>query len=97
MFEFYSIVIDWNRLPLLEGVKYAQFGFVPEGRYTNEDYIGPDADTSALNQDERDIVYSPETSGGLLLAVPESDARLIDGWVIGKVTEKRDKNVFVKK
>ena len=92
-----SIVIDWNRLPLLEGVKYAQFGFVPEGRYTNEDYIGPDADTSALNQDERDIVYSPETSGGLLLAVPESDAHLIDGWVIGKVTEKRDKNVFVKK
>ena len=29
---------------------YAELGFIPEGRYTNEDFLGSKADLSALSQ-----------------------------------------------
>lgn len=92
-----SIEIAYGSLPLLRGAGYARFGFVPEGRYTNEDFLSARIDTSALSQEERDIVLSPETSGGLLLSVSERDAGLIDGWIIGRVTEKRECDVIVRR
>ena len=80
----------------------ASFGFLPEGRYTNEDYIGdkvsfpPDFDPVL-----RDVMFSPETSGGLLLSMPERDAAeyimRMEGqaWKIGFVSPEGIKPVSV--
>ena len=91
-----TIELSFGSLPLLEGARYAELGFIPEGRYTNEDFLGSKADLSALSQLERDIVLSPETSGGLLLSLPEEDAHLVDGWVIGHVSGYSGKAVAVR-
>ena len=91
-----TIELSFGSLPLLGGARYAELGFIPEGRYTNEDFLGSKADLSALSQLERDIVLSPETSGGLLLSLPEEDAHLVDGWVIGHVSGYSGKAVAVR-
>ena len=50
---------------------------------------------------EKDILYSPETSGGLLISLAEKDAELFikrmndKAWIIGEVKGKRDKLIYV--
>ncbi len=71
-----TISIDFSSLRFLPGAEdAARFGFVPEGRYTNEDYLADKvsiADVFSITQ--RDMLFSPETSGGLLLFMPPEDA-----------------------
>ena len=98
-----TIRISSSKLPIHRSVyELASFGFLPEGRYTNEDYIGektsfPDDADPVI----KDIMFSPETSGGLLLSMPESDAadyvRRMDGnaWIIGSAAEKGSRPVEV--
>ena len=79
----------------------ATFGFVPEGRYTNEDYLAdkvsiPDSFTLC----QRDLLFSPETSGGLLLFMPPADAaayleRMKEAFIIGEAAEKKETPVEV--
>lgn len=97
-----SIIIDSRLLCFLPGAEEAaRFGFVPEGRYTNEDYLEdkvklPDGIPLHL----RDMLFSPETSGGLLLFMPPEDAeeylkRYTEAFLIGRVAEQREKPVIV--
>lgn len=97
-----TLRIASDSLRFLPGAEEAaRFGFVPEGRYTNEDYLSDKVhipDSLPLHQ--RDMLFSPETSGGLLLFMPAPDAkeyleRLPDAYAIGEVLEKRDKCVEV--
>ena len=98
-----TIVIDHEALPIHRSVQeLASFGFLPEGRYTNEDYIGSKvAFSESVDAVLRDIMFSPETSGGLLLSMPESDAvhyiEAMDGnaWIIGRCIDRKDKPVSV--
>ena len=97
-----SIIIDSKLLRFLPGAEEAaRFGFVPEGRYTNEDYLEdkvqlPDGIPLHL----RDMLFSPETSGGLLLFMSPEDAeeylkRCSDAFIIGRVAEQQEKPVIV--
>ncbi len=98
-----TIEIDVTRLPILEGaLDLARFGLIPEGRYTNEDYLFDKVgfDTS-IPQEMVDLVYDPQTSGGLLLFMPEQDARAFVKEmdksycaIIGRVKEKTSKDVM---
>ena len=98
-----TIKISGGSLPIHRSVyELASFGFLPEGRYTNEDYIGDKVVfPSAFDPVLRDMMFSPETSGGLLLSMPERDAadyvRRMDGeaWIIGSVSPEGAKPVSV--
>ena len=98
-----SIEIAYPSLSFFdEAYGLARFGFIPEGRYTNEDYLEPFVSFApALGKAERDLLYSPETSGGLLLAMPETDGRLLTERlggpcrIIGRVMERGERPVSV--
>src|SRR5699024_8221840 len=80
-----QIRIDVEDVAYMHGVKeYAQMGFVPGGAYRNRKDVTPLLDTGNLDvtgedrggPDEvwLDLLCDPQTSGGLLLAVPEEEA-----------------------
>ena len=82
--------------------EYAQMGLIPEGAYRNRDFAGDEVRSEIKELWMEDLVFDPQTSGGLLLAVPaeEADALAeelagmdIFGGVIGYVTELQDKAV----
>ena len=97
-----TFVVDQKKLEFLEGAEEAaKFGFVPEGRYTNEDYLADKIELpESLPLHLRDMLFSPETSGGLLLFMPPGDAseyikRFEKAFIIGEVTGFQGKHLKV--
>lgn len=98
-----TISITFSSLRFFSGTEeLARFGFIPEGRYTNEDYLHDKvAFAEGLGKTERDLLFSPETSGGLLLSMPRPDAErfIVDfgapAAMIGCVEERGSVSVRV--
>lgn len=65
-----------KRVPLLERAReLAAMGIVPEGAYRNREYLEGKAEISeSVTECEMDCFLDPQTSGGLLAAVPEKEA-----------------------
>ena len=96
-----TIRIDTKSLPVLPGAyDLASMGIIPAGAYRNRDYVQPhmsvgeDADRALC-----DISADPQTSGGLLVALPKAEAeRLMElllqftryASVIGEVLPRHD-------
>lgn len=67
-----QVELFYRQVPLMNGVlDAANMGLVPGGAYTNRDYL-----QARVQKDQEidaalyDLLFSPETAGGLLLAVP---------------------------
>ena len=80
-------------------------GLIPAGAYRNRAYaeagVAIRGDISLAMQD---ILYDPQTSGGLLFAIPEAEARacldqlkqtIPNAAIIGYVTEKEDAYIIL--
>ena len=85
-----------------DAISYAKMGLVPAGAYKNRGYSGKQVDMSQVEEHYVDLLYDPQTSGGLLISVPpeevesimkEFEEKKMDTKVsiIGKVTEKGEK------
>lgn len=95
-----TFVIDTGTIPVISGVQeYAEMGLIPAGAYRNREYLETDIQSTAAGWRE-DILFDPQTSGGLLFAVPGKDAgkfleRLaglkLPSAPIGIVKEQEDK------
>ena len=82
-----------DRVPLLPNVAdYAAMGLIPEGTYRNREGRGPfvNGAPSALAQD---LLFDPQTSGGLLACVAEAQAEAalaalqaagVPAWIVGE-------------
>jgi selenide,water dikinase len=59
-------------LPVYEGTReMAGMGMVPAGAHKNRDFLSGRVEMSAgVSEVDRDLVYDPQTSGGLLIALP---------------------------
>ena len=84
----------------------ARLGLIPAGAYRNRDFFGPRVSMDEeVPLDLADVLYDPQTSGGLLLAMPEADAtalaaRLVDAGlparIIGFMCANENCSVHVK-
>ncbi len=88
-----------------EAWAFADMGLVPSGAYRNRDYAEAGVRlTREIARPMQDILYDPQTSGGLLIALPEKDAaRCLDelrqsvpqAAAVGYVTEKMDAAIYL--
>lgn len=87
---------------LQDAMEYAKMGLVPAGAYQNREYSGAQVDMEGIEEHYIDLLYDPQTSGGLLVSVPpeyademleEFERKHMDTTVsvIGTVEEKGDK------
>lgn len=101
-----TLSVDAAAVPLMAHAReMAALGLIPAGAYRNRDFFGPRvalADTLPL--DLADVLFDPQTSGGLLLALGEKDAeRLVSALrneglpaaVIGCAVPRAEKSVVV--
>ena len=57
-----------------EALKLAGSGLLPEGMYRNRDFAAGFVDPGRVELARQDVMYDPQTSGGLLIAVDPADA-----------------------
>jgi len=98
--EAVSFEIDHSAIGYLPGALEAALeGFLPGGLKNNRDFIGDCVGfAESIPQEDRDLLFDPQTSGGLLIAVsPKSAEAVVSALVcrgvasrrIGEVVEKR--------
>lgn len=75
-----TIYFDVSSIPYYqEAYHMAAMGLVPAGAYRNRDFVGKDVVMNqAVAEPLLDILYDPQTSGGLLIAVAEKDAAALE-------------------
>lgn len=82
-----------------EALELADMGFIPDGAYKNRDYVGDNYQTARpINRALTDIMFDPQTSGGLLAAVEASQAdralndlhAVCDACIVGYVSDRAD-------
>ena len=70
-----QIKLNVSALPIPpEALKLARMGILPEGMYRNRKYAEPFVLADGIPLEIQDVLYDPQTSGGLLIAVDPSDA-----------------------
>ena len=103
--EKHTLVIDSSSLPLLPGaLGFAEKNYITSGGRRNRDFMNGKADISALSAVLSEIIFDPQTSGGLLIsAAPDAAGELLGrirrddpaAAIIGKVAAKEKAAVIV--
>ena len=103
--EKFTIFFDCFSLPLLKGaLDAAENGYITGGGQRNRKFMEGKADVSTLSLPLSEIVFDPQTSGGLLIAVaPEAALELCDAIrrddpaaaIIGTVEPRKEKTVII--
>ncbi len=96
-----TLIIEESDLPLMAGaLELCREGMIPGGGKRNREYYAPHVRISEEVADEMaEIVFDPQTSGGLLISLPDHDALALlhdlqkqgnfDAAVIGRVTKSQ--------
>lgn len=87
-----------GQLPVLAGtLDFVDMGIIPEGAYTNRNYYRQWVSSTLDEESSLEILaFDPQTSGGLLFALPPAGAeqllaglaeqrKTVGGWIIGEV------------
>lgn len=104
-----TIVLESGNVPVLPGVmELAEMGLIPEGAYRNRHFAEPSAFAEEqVSVAMQDILYDPQTSGGLLIAVRQEDAPQLlrelqdckdvpGAGIVGYVQKKGDYSIIIK-
>jgi selenide,water dikinase len=91
-------VVHRAEIPVWErAAPLANAGVYPGGLTSNREYLGTRVKSSGVGEDDLLPLYDPQTSGGLLVAVPEArssvlvralEKRGVTGAVVGEVVEQ---------
>lgn len=103
-----SFEFSFSQVPILEGaVELARDGVVPGGSKSNHEWLSDDVVYEGIVPEEQLVLCDAITSGGLLISISEEHAAeyvdklkskgLTHAAIIGKVTEKKDKLIYVKR
>ena len=87
-----------------EAYELAEMGFIPAGAYRNRSFAEAGVYAPNVNRAVMDILFDPETSGGLLISVSEQDAdellrelrdAIPSAAMIGHVSEKEEHAIIL--
>ncbi len=88
-----------------EAYELASMGFIPAGAYRNREYAENSVKVCGdISRAMQDILYDPQTSGGLLFALPAENADdclaelkevIPEATIVGYVTEKQDASIYL--
>ena len=97
-----TLEIDAAAVRLLPGaLEYALAGALPGGLKNNREFV---SDCVAVERTPEpgieDLLYDPQTSGGLLISIAQADAsrleqRLDDCYAVGRVASRREKPIHL--
>lgn len=100
-----TLKLNKGSIPYIEEAReYAEMGLVPEGSYNNRDYLDGKYELKNVESWMEDILFDPQTSGGLLVSLSKEESlklmkefeeKNIPAWVIGEAIEKEDKYIVV--
>ena len=101
-----TIHIQVDKVPYHpEALELASMGLIPAGAYRNREYAQRGVRVKGkISRAMEDIFYDPQTSGGLLFALPEQEAQaclarlkqvIPNAAIIGYVTEKEDPYIIL--
>ena len=101
-----TIHIQVDKVPYHpEALELASMGLIPAGAYRNRTYAEAAVTVRGnISRAQQDILYDPQTSGGLLFAIPEAEAEaclaamrneIPDAAIIGYVTGKEDSYIVL--
>lgn len=101
-----TIKLVYDQVPVLdEAVENATMGLIPAGTYRNLHYIEHDIDVRRSEDYVKDIMFDPQTSGGLLIALSKEEAEKLMTYysqhletrfaIVGEVLEKQDKSIII--
>jgi len=97
-----SIELEAAAVALLDGaLDYARAGAIPGGLKSNREFASPAVAAAAgVDPPLLDLLYDPQTSGGLLLSMSVADAprfleRFPAGRIVGTVTPRREFAIYV--
>lgn len=104
-----SLVIETGRLEVLpDALFYASMGLVPEGTYRNKAYNKKDVRLEdKVEEALEDLVFDPQTSGGLLVSLRREDAEAVlvklekagyslKAGIVGFVTDLQEKFLMIR-
>lgn len=102
-----TLVFEGRELPFVqEAIEWAEMGILPAGMYSNRGHVGKKiAMETDLSEAQQDLIFDPQTSGGLLLAIPESAADDLEAAFasagrfcrrIGRAVEKQDVSLLIR-
>ena len=78
--------LDVDGISLIpEALELAAMGILPEGMYRNRAFAEESVDPGAVALARQDMLYDPQTSGGLLMAVDPGDADALFAELLGAV------------
>ncbi len=78
--------LDIDKIDLIpEAVELAKMGILPEGMYRNRSFVEESVDTLDAPLFIQDVLFDPQTSGGLMIAVDPDDAEALFKELKGKV------------
>jgi selenide,water dikinase len=97
-----TLEIAVHAVPLLSGAReYARQGAIPGGLKNNREFAScAVAAHGEIPLDLEDLLYDPQTSGGLLIALPEADAAALERALpgaqrIGRVLARGEKPIVL--
>jgi selenide,water dikinase len=100
-----SLKLFKEQLPYIkEAEEYAKIGLVPEGSYNNREYLKGKYELKNIPEWFEDILFDPQTSGGLLVSCTKLEAQKlmvrlnkleIKSQIIGEVIPLQDKFIIV--
>ncbi|MDD3339885.1 MAG: selenide, water dikinase SelD [Lachnospiraceae bacterium] len=106
MGENKSTVIDVRDVPFISQARdYAEEFLLTAAAQRNRNFFGEDVDFQIHDFAMEEILFDPQTSGGLLIAVAPEDAKAlaeelknlpIKGAMVGEIVEKRDFKIVVR-
>jgi selenide,water dikinase len=101
-----TLIFRAAAIPVMEGAEeLARQGMLPGGIESNRRYVGEGVAWNGTTELHQQIMLDPQTSGGLLISLPEKEAESLSkelqdegllGERIGTVVELQDTHIIVK-